>query len=69
MRFSYVSQFHCINLFSFTNDKASLQMQVLPNKPAQTDAFCLRFGICLLENITQIKQIAFFEFRPKFITA
>jgi hypothetical protein len=69
MRFSFVSLFHCIDLFSFTTDKACSQMHLLPKKPAQTDAFRLIFRICLLKNITEVKQIAFFEFRPKFITA
>jgi hypothetical protein len=44
VRFSCVGHFHWVDLFSFIGEKVCSQMQVLPNKSAQTVTFCCKFG-------------------------
>jgi hypothetical protein len=43
LRFSFVNQFHSVDLFNLINEKSSSEMQALPNKLAQIAAFCHRF--------------------------
>jgi hypothetical protein len=43
VRFSFVSQFHSVDLLNLINEKSILEMQALPHKLAQIAAFCHRF--------------------------
>jgi hypothetical protein len=72
VRFSSVGRLLSVDIFSFINEEACSQMKVLPNKLAPTAFSEPQIRILVATRIltrTNVKKIACFEFRPKFITA